>query len=174
MKEIPLTKGKIALVDDADYERVVALGKWCASQHSRTAWYAKKRISGPDRASRKIIIMHRFILGLSEPRPLVDHVNGNGLDNRRENLRLATQSQNQQNRGPSYGRKLKGVCFDKSDGRWLASIRINGISRSLGRFGTPEEAARAYDAADRRHFGAFARLNFPVHGEVSQQTTTNP
>lgn len=91
----------------------------------------------------------------------IDHRNGNGLDNRRDNLRRATMSQNIANQFPRGGSsKYKGVCRSKRSGGWLAQICVNRKSIYLGRFGTEEEAARAYDVKAKEVWGEFARLNF--------------
>jgi hypothetical protein len=108
--------------------------------------------------------MHRQIMGVSDPAIKVDHRDGNGLNNCRLNLRLATNRQNVRN---NRGRKrrlgpYKGV---HPSGRplkpWAAKITVDGKTVNLGRFTEPEQAARAYDAAARKHFGEFARLNLP-------------
>jgi HNH endonuclease/AP2 domain len=111
---------------------------------------------------------HRLVMERMLGRPLlrseqVDHINGNGLDNRRSNLRLATKRQNQQNRqrrinGSSI---YKGVSLFKRDGTWKSQINIDGLQKHIGYFKTQEAAARAYDAAALKHFGEFARINFP-------------
>jgi hypothetical protein len=98
------------------------------------------------------------------PNEEVDHINGDGLDNRRENIRLASPTQNQQNKrkqsAPASSR-YKGVTFKTARGRWEASIRVDGKNTFLGRFHDEEAAAHAYDAAARIHHGRFASLNFP-------------
>ena len=91
---------------------------------------------------------------------VVDHINGNPLDNRRANLRLCTQAENNLNRGATKG-SFKGVWIDKRYGSWIAQIGHNGKRRHLGSFATPEDAARAYDTAARELHGNFAHLNFP-------------
>lgn len=103
--------------------------------------------------------MHRLIFSLKwTPTTEIDHKNGNGLDNRRENLRIATRSQNAANRFKRGGSsKFKGVCI--AGKRWKAGIRQDGKSYHLGTFDTEEEAALAYNASATIRFGEFARLN---------------
>jgi hypothetical protein len=100
--------------------------------------------------------MHRLLLG--EPAAIVDHVNGDTTDNRRENLRLCSHTQNMQNRKVSRSNRsgFKGIYPDK--GRWRAEIQANGIKHRLGSFETPEAAAAAYQVAAEKLHGAFARV----------------
>lgn len=161
-KEIPLSRGQIALVDDDQYERVAAF-KWSALKAPNGKWYAVRATSR--KLGRKMILMHRFILDAPDG-VRVDHRNGNPCDNRLENIRLATHAENMHNRGPSQNNKCgyKGVCQHGNVNRkkrWFARIRVNGDIYFLGYFGTPEEAARAYDAAAVNLHGEFAWLNFP-------------
>jgi hypothetical protein len=155
MKEILLTQGKYSLVDDGDYERV-SKHKWCA-WWSGWAWYAERRSSG------KIVYMHRFIMG-AETGLEVDHKNRNGLDNRQENLRICTSSQNKHNTGQHSDNKsgYKGVCWVTRDKRWKAQIKFDGRNMSLGHYKNIIDAAKAYDAKAREVFGEFAYLNFPT------------
>lgn len=156
-REIPLTQGKVALVDAADYERLSAF-KWYAHR-GRCNWYAQRHISG----SRKIQPMHRFILGVGDTKVMVDHIDCDGLNNRRSNIRPATPSQNQANRGKyacGTTSLYKGVYRHK-DGRWVASIKHRRKRKCLGSFPDEISAAHAYDAAAVRLFGEFANLNFP-------------
>ena len=106
----------------------------------------------------KTIKMHTLIIGLG-----ADHINGDKLDNRRENLRHATNAQNNANRKKSEGTssKYKGVRWDKSRSKWMAALEHNHKSRTLGRFDNEEVAARCYDLAASEVFGEFAKLNFP-------------
>jgi hypothetical protein len=159
--EIPLTQGKVAIVDECDAH--LAAFRWHACRDGRT-WYAK-RAKWADGRSRTVIL-HREILGV--PRGVqVDHVNGNGLDCRRANMRPATGAENTRNyRTPSHNTSgYKGIIRRKN-GRWQACIRYCGKRTYLGRFGSAEEAARAYDAAALRLHGEFARINFP-HSEAA-------
>lgn len=152
---IELTQGLVALVDEADAD---ALRRWHWSVlASRGRTYAVR--SGP-RPKRAAVLMHRVLMGLPPGRtPIVDHVNGNGLDNQRANLRLATRSQNNANQDGQKRRRsrFKGVALQ--GGRWVARIRDNGRLRYLGSFERDTEAAAAYDAAAREVFGEFARTN---------------
>ena len=108
--------------------------------------------------------MHRVITGY----PLVDHINGDGLDNRRANLRAATATQNNQNRRPSLSRSgFKGVTKSSKSNGWYARIRVNGKLIHLGCYPDPTSAARAYDAAALEHFGEFAWPNFRNEEVVS-------
>lgn len=142
MKEIPLTNGGVALIDDEDYEHVTQhrWGKYRLG-HLKT-WYVKQTSRGDD---GKQPYLHRFILGVSLFGPRVDHRNGDGLDNQRGNLRKVTQSQNLQNRqGLNADNKtgVRGVCWDTNRRRYLATIGVMGKTINLGRFDTLEEAER--------------------------------
>jgi hypothetical protein len=160
MIEIPLTQGLVALIDDEDEEQ--ARFKWFAAA-SGPAIYAARNARVAERAAGapSFIRLHRAIMQASRGQE-VDHVNGDTLDCRRANLRLATRTQNMQNRGRQRNGAsgFKGVSKWKANPGWIAQITILGKRVYLGSFGTPEEAARAYDAAAREAFGVFARLNF--------------
>jgi hypothetical protein len=155
-KQIPLNKGRVATVDDEDYERISRF-RWssgCSGKH----WYAIRAEGWPN---RKTIYLHRQILNAPAGTE-VDHINGDTLDNRRENLRLATRAQNNQNRGARAGSSsgYKGVSWNPDKGRWAAEIVANGKRTKLGCFADPKDAARAYDAAARQLHGEFAKTNF--------------
>lgn len=165
MKTIPISRGLVSMVDDCDYPAL-----------SRHAWYAQtksilpngeKRFCVARRRStadgRALIYMHREIM-MPMPGMAVDHIDGDGLNNRRDNLRIVTNQENSWNRLPVYGQKFKGPAFHKKTGTWLSYIRVNRASILLGRFNSEIDAALAYDAAAIKFFGEFARLNFPQSG----------
>ena len=118
--------------------------------------------------------MHREILRCL-PGVMIDHINGNSLDNRKCNLRAATNSQNMANQ-PKQKRNLcrfKGICVDKKNGGWRAQISINGETKNLGHFLDDESAARAYNDAARKQFGEYARLNeFPDVARINKGTSS--
>jgi HNH endonuclease len=138
MKYIELTKGKYAIVDNEDYWYLSKF-KWCAVKHNKH-WYAARAI-GP-KGKQKIIFMHRWILN-APPDLQVDHKNGDGLDNRKNNLRLATHSQNGCNREwPLNNRSgFKGVHWCNRDKVFVARIRYKGVRYHVGTFDTAERAA---------------------------------
>ncbi len=155
---IPLANDRgFALVDAADAELV-----------GRYRWRRDSRSDGPDyaltlimpRPARKSVRMHVLLMG----QPGIDHVNGDGLDNRRVNLRPAAPSQNNANMRSRGGctSRFKGVCWYKAGRIWVAQIQVEGCRRYLGRFPSEEDAARAYDAVALAAWGKYALLNFPV------------
>lgn len=155
-------RGRVALVDDEDWDMVM-----------RFSWHVIEQDKGPGRKPSgpyaqtalpatgdgkhgKLIRMHVLIMG----QRYIDHANGNGLDNRRSNLRPATSSQNRANADGYAASGFKGVYWKERVGKYQAMIRVDREGTSLGYFCDPAEAARAYDAAARAAFGEFARLNF--------------
>ena len=155
MRDIKLTQGKVALVDDADYDWLNQW-KWCL--HNKM--YAVRNVYSDGK--RRTIHMHRVILGITDPKIKGDHKDGNGLNNQRANLRTATSVQNQQNqkRKNTSASKYKGVIFQKNCKRkWCSHIRDNGKRIYLGLFHTQEEAAKAYNEAAIKYHVEFARLN---------------
>ena len=156
-KRIPLTQGKFAIVDDADFERINQW-KWFAAK-GRSTYYARRSIW--ENGKTRNIQMHRVILN-TPPGKQSDHINGDGLDNQRVNLRACTNSQNQMNRRKwgNCSSIYKGVYWDSCRRRWRALIQRNKRQRRLGYYDTPKEAAIAYDEAAERLFGGFALSHF--------------
>lgn len=153
MKRIPLTRGKVALVDDEDYDWL-SQWKWFA-KYNFGKFYAARH--DPKNHSHTIH-MHQMLLG-----PRCDHKNRDGLDNRKENLRKASRRQNNCNQGLRKNNRTgyKGItCPDKRHDKYQARIGYKGRIIYLGYYETKEEAARAYDEAAKRLHGEFAVLNF--------------
>src|SRR5690606_6128392 len=151
----------VALIDEADAAMALAR-KWYAGRSGRT-FYAQRTDLAAD-GSRLTVRLHTFLTGWR----YVDHINGNGLDNRRANLREAEHRQNLMNqRRPRHNTSgFKGVTLNKRTGKWEAQILPQGRHIRLGSFEDPEEAARAYDAAALLHFGEFARPNSPTPADI--------
>jgi hypothetical protein len=153
----------VALVDDQDYERVSQFN-WFASKPTVTGRItASRRVAHPtDPKKQQSLYLHRFILN-APPGLVVDHINGNGLDNRRCNLRLATHSQNHANVGLIANNKTgyKGVSVCSKTGKYRVRVHLQGRQLWGGYFTDLIEAARAHDAKAKEVFGGFARLNFP-------------
>jgi hypothetical protein len=157
---IRIKKFRFAIVDPCDYNRLRRY-KWRLNRSNRTFYAFCTRSRGP-LLKPEVIWMHHLVL----PPPdglLIDHRNHNGLDNRSENLRLATTSENLQNARKSSARttsKFKGVDRVKATGKWRARIAVAGKRLFLGSFTSELDAAEAYDAAAKLYFGDFACLNF--------------
>jgi len=172
MKQITVANGRhIALVDDEDFERLSAF-TWRVRTYTRKdgskTMYAWRRITKPGMVShqprsRTGIYMHRMILACTE---LIDHRDGNGLNNQRNNLRIADCSMNGANRfkvqirqGKPTLSRFKGVAWQARRGKWNASIRKDGKTIWIGRFKEEWDAAQAYNFKAEELFGEFARFN---------------
>lgn len=171
--EIKLTKGKTTIIDDVDKDLMKY--RWSAHMAETNLWYAYCAVYNRSEKHTTGHKMHRHILGRIIGRSLLgtemtDHINGDGLDNRRANLRLATRKQNSANRnkfrtsrnGATSSSKYKGVSWHmwKGCGRWVAQIRVDRKLIHLGYFLNEIEAAKAYDVAALKHFKEFANINF--------------
>lgn len=156
---IPLTKGKFAIVDEADAELVLNRGRWYAHKGATARTFYAIYV---ERSPRRVTFMHVLIAG----RKGFDHVNRNGLDNRRINLRPATGTQNNANQAlrSDSTSGFKGVTWHKQDRKWQAKIKANGKDYYLGQFEHPLDAAHAYNQAALEAFGEFAWLN-PIYRE---------
>jgi hypothetical protein len=162
---IPLTQGKYALIDEADYDLV-----------GRVSWYAYRdwhcfyaRRNDFVDGENITLLMHRVLLD-AKPGEIVDHRNGDGLDNRRCNLQVALRVSNNQNRASNVAKgssKYKGVSWVKRDEAWQVRIRAHGLQRFVGLFDDEIEAAMAYDEIARKLHGESACVNFPLEGERS-------
>lgn len=161
-KTIPLTKNYSTIVDDEDYDWL-SQWEWCALDSSATGVvYASRGQWNPLSKKVEAIAMHRLIL--DAPSDItVDHRDGNGLNNRRSNLRLATRQQQAINRGIRLDNKsgYKGVYWLKTSenkGKWRAQIKVDGKRLSLGLFNDIEEATKAYEKAAEKYYGEWRRI----------------
>lgn len=160
--KIPLTQGKVALVDD-NYAGLLSC-RWRAQHNDDGSWYAVR--SAYPEISEEIIFMHRQIL--SVPKNIhVRHKDRDGLNNQLSNLEKVPIGTKYQNRPckPEETSQYKGVSLYKKNGKWRAAIRVNGRSTHIGYFWTEEEAAGAYDERAREVHGNLALLNFPMKNE---------
>lgn len=156
-REIPLTQGKVALVDEADFEWL-SQWKWYAKLKKSSGYFYARR-NDKKGAKHSVIELHRAIMGLQGgDRRNVDHINHDTLDNRRSNLRVCTSAQNTRNsrRRSDNLSGFKGVHFHSSSQKWAAQIRVNGKAIHLGLRDTPAEAHKLYCTAAKEHFGEFA------------------
>lgn len=160
MKTLQLSQNKEAFIDDEDFERVSKF-KWTYQRAhiglDKNCEYAFTTTGGSHK-TRKRIYLHRFISNAPKGK-LVDHINGNGLDNRKDNIRFASHSQNQANVKPKTNKmysNLKGVSFYKQCNKWMSTITVSGKRIYLGVFTTDVAAHEAYKNASIKHFGEFS------------------
>lgn len=160
MKKILLTQGKFAIVDDEDYDRLVAMGSWHFDKGYAKRTLNYKKPNG--KRSKKSLWMHRVIMGLDfGDKRQVDHINHDTLDNRRSNLRISSHAENQRNsRKPKNNTSgYKGVSFHKNSKKYQARLSFKDKEIYIGLFECPKEAAKAYNKAARKYHGEFAHLN---------------
>ncbi len=151
-KLIPLSQGQFATVDDEDFE-FLSQWKWLARK-CRNTFYAARYL--PRDRGRRAIHMHR-VINKTPDDMITDHINGNGLDNRKSNLRNATIAQNAWNMRPRKDCGQRGIYYDKARSKWVADIQCERRRIRLGRFGTKDEALAAYQTAAKQLFGCFNR-----------------
>jgi hypothetical protein len=157
--ELVLCTGESLLIDDEDYELI--------SQYTWNAFPCKRTTYARTNSSRKLgkrhtVLLHRLIMNAPEGYE-VDHINGNGLDNRKENLRVCTKSGNMRNKQANISHKsskYKGVSLHRQANKWRVRLSCNGTYIHVGLFSNEEEAAKAYDKVALEYFGEFAKTNF--------------
>lgn len=163
MAEIPLSRGKVAVVDDK-YFNWLNTWKWSFSPSLGYAHRSEGR--------KKQVMMHREVSGAQEG-DTVDHINGNKLDNRQENLRRCTQRENSRNRvgwQKETTSAYKGVSWQPTREKWRATIKVDYKQKFLGYFDNEDEAALAYNEAARKHHGEFAKENnVPTESDRSRK-----
>lgn len=161
--EVPLSRGKVALVSPEDAPRVLA-HKWSYHTGTKGKGYACRNLRvvlANGAIKQRTMLLHRFVIDAA-PDVEIDHVDGDGLNCQRHNLRVATRAQNVANTGPRRNGRMayKGVYFRSDRNRYRAEITIDGKRRDLGTYPTAAQAAVAYDAAAYAAWGEFAYMNF--------------
>lgn len=155
MAYVPLTRGKTAVIDAADAHLVGGVN-WCAVKFGDTFYAAtNRRLDG----KRRVAYAHRDLMTPPDDM-IVDHIDGNGLNCRRSNMRLATRAQNVRNsRRPKHNTSgFKGVSYNRKNQRWQAHIKVDSKSTYLGLYATPEDAYAAYCVASERYHGKYGRI----------------
>lgn len=168
MKLITLSQGLYAKISDCDYERVSAL-RWSAQRkrQKQEAYYARRSHEG------KALWMHRFIIG-AQPGQVVDHINGDGLDNQRENLRFVTYSENRvRARTARKSHGFQGIS-KSSKNRWKVGVTVDGHNYRKSGFFSAEDAAKHHDEIIRTRGADLCRLNFPTSEEMVHQLGERP
>lgn len=161
MKTIELTNGMKVLVDDEDYDFLMQW-KWNPyKRKSDNTTYAARTLH-ENRKSVYVIRMHRVIMKIDDPNVVIDHMDHNGLNNQKSNLRVCAQKFNSKNTSSrtNSSSKYLGVGWDSKRGKWKAKMRSNGKEIFIGRFDSEIDAAKAYDEAAIKHHGEFANPNF--------------
>jgi hypothetical protein len=153
-KQVPLTRGQVAIVDDEDYERVMAAGPWHVYLNKHM-WYPRRRVG------KRHQPLANFVLGTVDS-CMIDHIDHNGLNNCKHNLREVSYTENNHNRRKQHNTTSTyyGVSRSTSGDSWEASIRKDGKYYYIGKFRDQLTAARAYDNKARELYGVMARLNF--------------
>jgi hypothetical protein len=163
MKTLELSLGCVAMVDDEDFEWLSKFS--CSTQRvDGKLKYGAISMRTTATGRTKKYLLHRIILGITDPKVYVDHKDGNGFNDQRSNLRIATNAQNQYNakKHKDNTSGYKGVRWSKAGKCWIAQIQHNKKERHIGSFKCPIEAAKAYDAKAIELHGEFAKPNFPI------------
>ena len=165
VKVIRLTQGQCTIVDPEDYEYLISLGPWHVQSLRKEHRFVAAREVWIKEIGRSVTVLMTHDIILTDH--IIDHKNGDRLDNRRSNLRACDYFQNSTNTRIRSDNTsgYKGVSWDKTRRKWRAYFVLDGYQIHLGRYTDPIQAAHAYDEAARLNFGEFACLNFPLNGE---------
>jgi len=160
MATLILKTGENVLVDDEDFYWINQWRWQAISIKNKKYVFRSRRNNHLGYTSRAYL--HRIVMRTEDKHLIVDHINGNTLDNRKENLRICTKSENNKNTSSHKNSSsiYLGVSYDKLRKKWNAQLKHNGLWKLAKRYNTEEEAAKAYDIAAKEHFGEFANLNF--------------
>lgn len=160
MKQIELTQGKVALVSDHQFERASQFN-WHALKGWTGIYYAVRNGKRTPSGREPQVYLHRWLMGVTDPKVEVDHIDGDGLNCQDENMRVCTHAENMFNRGKQKNNTTgyKGVSLGKS-GKFQAYIKVNKVMKHLGFYDDIITAARVYDDAAKKYHGRFASLNF--------------
>lgn len=163
---ISLGRGLFTVIDYADVHLVADYSWFAENRGGNTGWYAVRNARKGE--GDRLIRMHQVIVGTIPDGLEIDHIDCDGLNNRRGNLRVVDHTLNQRNKRLSERNTsgYVGVSFHKKSGRWRADINVNGRQKSLGTFTDPIDAAAAYDNAVRKYHGGIGRVNFPRRNEL--------
>lgn len=176
MKQIQLTQGQVALVDDDMFD-YLSQWKWCAQRTLSGNYYACRTAYFKDLSGlsfKKCILMHRFIMGAAYSNTLIDHIDHCTLNNQRHNLRICTHTENSRNRTSHKGSSSSylGVSWNIRDKKWQVHIKANGKLMRLGHFDSEIQAAEEYNKAALKYFGEFANPNIiKSSNSLTAQTT---
>lgn len=159
MKEIQLSKGYVALIDDEDFEYLSQF-RWYLKP-DKNHFYAHANIKDLSTGKYKPTLMHRLIMKVNKTHMHIDHIDMNGLNNQKSNLRICSNSDNSRNRTKTRDNTsgYKGVHWTQKNKKWRAMIVVNGKTIHLGYFKDLISAAKAYNEAAVKYFGEFANIN---------------
>lgn len=154
---IPLTQGQSTIVDEEDYLLTLKY-KWCAWYNKSSKSFYAKAYAITESGKKSVITLHRYLTKASGRPQCVDHINGNTLDNRQNNLRVCSPAENNKNRTKPHPKSTsgyRGVCWVKSKNKYKAYISLNNKHKHLGYYNNPEDAARAFNKAAIVVYGDF-------------------
>lgn len=161
---LKLTNGFETIIDDEDYHLIAGYNLGLHVLPRNRAKYARVYIPATENKKRETVGLHRIIMGITDSKISIDHIDHDGLNNRKSNLRICTHKQNARNTAARLNSTSKylGVCLPTGKNRFVAQIRPEGNKIFLGNFINEIDAAMAYDKAALKYYGEYANLNFPI------------